>query len=874
MGWLRGIFSRRHTFAELSEEMQSHLEERVEELVANGKERREAEFQARREFGNLALTEQDGRAVWRWALVEDLWNDVRFGARMLAKSPRFTVIAVAALALGIGGNAAIYTILRGALSWNMGLEDHERFVIVNETNAQGSENWGMSYSDFEDYRSHTKTMEGVAAYRFATANLSDNSGLPERYDCAEITANGLSLAGMRPLMGRDFVAADETPGATPVLIFGYHVWRDRYGSDAAIVGKTVRLDEISRVVIGVMPAGRRFPEESDVWVPLVRNGALEKRDNRDLMVFGKLARGASPESARAQAKTQAAGWAQQFPDTNKDVTADVRPILEVTGVHFLRPLFLALYGAVVFVLLIACADVANMLLARATERSREIAIRAAVGAGKARILRQLLFENLTLAAAGGFFGWLVALGGLRWFDAGMGTMTKPVWLHLSMDRRALFYLAAISLTTAILFGLAPALRLMKTDVNAALKEYGSYGVTTGKFGARLSNALAAFQVALCMTLLASAGLMIRSAVNLYNVPIGVKSDGLMTMRISLPAKKYAKPKSWMAFQEELTKKVDALPGVMGSSVTTNLPLSGWVPFALGFEGRKQNGERPEEAGGLIVGPDYFQTMGVRTTRGRAFATTDGIAGPAVVVVNESFAAKFWPGEEAVGKRLRLMDGGSAGPWLTVIGVVGDVLQNQRQKAQRDSLLYLPFAEQPASQFFLVARTSVPPESLGDPFRRSVQEIDGNLAVDGMRTLEDHIAEGRLTVSMFSGICTVFAAVATVLAAIGLYGVLAHGVSLRRREIGLRMAIGAARADVMRLVLRQAAGALLPGLIAGLLLALATTRALGAALVGVSPTDPVTFAGISVVLILVAVAACWVPMRRATRVDPMVALRYE
>jgi predicted permease len=517
---------------------------------------------------------------------------------MLIKNPGSTAVAVAALALGIGADTAMYTIVNGSLSWDMGLDNRDQIVVVIETDALHSQEWDVSYPDFRDFRSQTKSLAGLAAYQFAPVNVSDRSGLPERYYCVQMSANGFSVVGQKPLLGRDFIAEDERPGAPEVLIIAYHVWRDRYAQDPAIIGKTVRVDEIPRVVIGVMPPGRQFPEDTDLWTPLITNAAREKRDNRNLFLFGRLSVGVSPALARTEMSALAGRLARQYPDTNKDITADVLPIMAVTGLYLIRPLFLVLFGAVGFVLLIACADVANMLLARAAERSREISIRMALGAGKIAIVRQLLLESVALSIMGGVFGWLLALGGLRSFDRSV--QVKPVWLHLSLDRSAFFYLAAVSISTGILFGLAPALRLAKTDVNAALKD-GGYGVVGSKFGLRFSNALLALQMALCVMLLAGAGLMIRSAVKLYSAPIGVNTADVLTMRINLPEAKYAKPESWIAFHEDLSKRLKALPGVELVSVASNLPVGGWIPFSLGFEGRSNDAAQlPEVSLSAII----------------------------------------------------------------------------------------------------------------------------------------------------------------------------------------------------------------------------------------------------------------------------------
>jgi putative ABC transport system permease protein len=867
-GWLGRWRSERQMHAE----MRFHLDSLARDYQSQGLNINEAQQRAHKEFGPLELAKDECRDTMLLRWLDPLWRDIRFALRMLVKNPGFTVVAVAALALGIGADTAMYTIVVGSLSWDMGLDRRDQMAIAGSRPLADNRGiGGSSYPDFRDFRSEVKTLAGLAAYQFTPVNFSDRSGLPERYYCVEMSANGFSVVGQKPLLGRDFIAEDEKPGAPPVLILGYHVWRDRYARDAAIIGQTVRLNEVPRVVVGVMPPGRRFPEETDLWTPLVPDAAREKRDNRNLFMFGRLGDGIPFASARAELVAAARRLADQYPDTNKDMTVDVRPIMEITGLFFMKPLFYALFGAVAFVLLIASADVANMLLARAAERSREISIRVAIGAGKIPIVRQLLLESVVLSVTGGFLGWLVALGGLRWFDRGLGTLTKPVWLHLSLDRSALFYLGAISIGTGILFGLAPALRLAKTDVHAALKD-GGYGTVGSKFGLGLSNTLVACQMALCVVLLAGAGLLIRSAVNLYSAPIGVNTASVLTMRVNLPEAKYAKPESQVAFHETLRNRLKALPGVEIPAIASNLPLGNWIPFSFELQGRAHDPAQPLEAGGLVVSNDYFRALEVQPKRGRVFSDVDGASGVPVAVVNETFAAKFWPGEEALGKCLRLIEQHTREPWVTVVGVVPDILQNFRQNLERDPLIYLPYAERPEREVFLVARTQVPPANLADAFRREVQRIDENLPVYDVRTLENRIAEGRLTVSLFGAICSIFAGVATLLAAIGLYAVIAHAVSQRTQEIGLRMAIGASPRDVARLIFAQGIRPLAPGLAIGLLLALAASRLLRVALVGVSPSDPLTFVAIVVVLTVAALLGCLTPLRRALRVDPVVALR--
>ena len=507
---------------DLEEELRFHREMSAEESGAP--------FRS----GNLAAVQEACREVWSFTRLEIWWRDLRYSFRTLAHNPGFTAVAVIALALGIGADTAMFTIVKGVLSWDLGLDRSDRVVLVNATNRARSQDFGVSYPDFRDYRARVRSLSGVAAYRFQPVNVSDGSGLPERYYCVEMSANGFAVMGYRPVLGRGFTAADEQPGAAPVLVLSYHVWQERYGQDPSILGRAVRVNEVPMTVAGVMPPGRRFPEDTDLWTPLIPDVVRERRDSRGLTMFGRLGNGVKLNAARSEIDTIARALGLQFPETNKGLTANVQPIVVITGAYGARPLLVVMFCAVGFVLLIACVDVANMLLARAAGRAREISIRFAIGAGRAHIIRQLLIESVVLACAGGLMGWLVAVGGLAWFAAATsGATNRPPWLQLSLDWTAFLYMAAISVGTGILFGLAPALRLAKVDVHSALKD-GGYGTVGGRRSLHLSSMLVALEMALCVVLLAGAGLMIRSAVNLYATPIGVNTADVLTMRINLP----------------------------------------------------------------------------------------------------------------------------------------------------------------------------------------------------------------------------------------------------------------------------------------------------------------------------------------------------
>jgi predicted permease len=861
---LRLLWRRRQLERDLDDELRFHLEMKTAELGDRGA--------AMRRTGDPARLKENCRDLWTFTTLETWWQDMRYSLRTLGRAPGFVLAAVVALALGIGADTAVFTIANGAFSWKLGLVHADRTVIVDLVDAQRRPEFGgISYPDFRDLRTRTRTLAGLAAYRFQTSNVSDARGFPERCWRAVMSANGFSVSEQQPALGRVFDVRDERRGAPAVAVLTHHLWQDRYGSDPAMVGKAILVDGVSTTVIGVMPPAKRFPEDCDLWTPLE---AGVSHSSRDLMAFGRLADGVTMATARAEFNTLAAQLAAENPATDKGLTASLRPIAEITGVFNMRSLFLVLLGAVGFVVLIACADVANMLLARGAGRTREIAIRVAIGAGRARLVRQLLIESVLLSIAGGCLGLMVAVGGLRWFDAGTGGMPKPAWLNLSLDSTAFAYLAALSIGTGLLFGLAPALRLSRVDVHSAMKD-GGQGVASSRRTLSLSNLLVAAQMALCIILLAGAGLMIRSEVNLYAAPIGVDSANILTMRVTLPHEKYGSAEKQNEFFRRLQTRLESMAGVESASIASNLPLGGLSSLRWQVGDAATGTDRLPRIGTVVVGADYFRVMRVNAVRGRVFGESDVNLGTPVALVNETFAAKFWGGGDAVGRRLRNQEEG--GPWvpeLSVIGVVPDILQTFHSITQREPVIYVTLPEIPMPQMYVVARTRIASDALGADFRRAVQGIDGNLAVYDLGTLEGHLDQSRLSVRLIGGMFTVFAGVALILAALGLYAVMAHSISQRTQEIGVRMALGGSREDILRLVLTEGLRPMALGLLAGLPAALAVTRVLRMQLIGVSATDPVTFAVVVMVLGAAGVLGCAIPARRAMRVDPMVALRYE
>ncbi len=751
--------------------------------------------------------------------------------RTLKNSPLVTSTAIVALGLGIGANTTIFTVVNSALRFDMGVDRIERVVALHPGEGV-ADPVSQTPMDILNLRSQVKTVESLAAYRYSAVNLSDAHALPERYWRVQMTPSGWAMVKQKPQLGRSFGPDDERADAPPAVMLSHKVWEQRYGGDGSIMGKAVRIDDVDHVVVGVMPPGAQFPEDCDLWTPLTVRDLGDASTRSGLLVFGRLADGAT----LAAAQSEVDGVARRaIAGKLNGPAVRVRPFLEMIGVYNARPILIAMVFAVGFVLLIVCADVANLLLARAAARAREISIRIAIGAGRARIVGQLLVESVLLSVAGGVAGWLVAVAGLRWFDNMSQQGHTPSWVHFSMDARSFAYLAAISIGAGILFGLAPALQLSKVDVIGSIKD-GSRGAE-GPRGRKLAAVLVGFQMALCVILLAAGGLMIHSTVNLYNAPMSIDASNVLTMRLGLPETKYATDDSVRAFYRRLKAGVASLPGAKTVALTSNLPVGGWSDLRGEVEGAGSN--QLAELDALTVDTDYFTALGARMLRGRVFDQT-GIEGASQVIVNESFAQKFWPGQDPLGKRLRIVGRQGPKPWLEVVGVAPEIQQDLMHPLGRMPLIYLSYQANPAGSVYLIARTAVPPASLTEAFRRTVQSLDENLPAQNVLPLEDRIDQQRLNVTAFGKLFAIFAGIALVLAWVGLYAVMAHSVSRRTQEIGVRMAMGGTRRDIFGLVLKQGMRQVAGGFVVGLPLAMLVTRVLSRGLVGVSPADPATY----------------------------------
>ena len=800
-------------------------------------------------------------------------QDVKYGARVLAGNPGFSAVVIITLALGIGANTTVFTLVNAVLFRGLPFENADRIMHIACANvSKNRNNIGVSYPDLMDWRAASKTLDGIAGMTGGRVSYADRTGTPEQYRRTRVTANAFDLIGQKPILGRGFTREDEKPGASAVVLIGHGLWKSRYGADPKVIGRTVRIDEVPAVIIGVMPEGFKFPFTDDLWQPFIPTKEdAEGRDRRTLQAFGRLAPGATVTDARAEMDTIARRLQSEYKKTHEGISIVVKPFNDEANGGPIRVIFLALLGAVGFVLLIACANVANLMLARSIARTREMSVRTALGATRWRVIRQLLIESLMLGLTGGALGLFLAVWGVKGFDLAVANVNKPYWIIFSMDYRVFSYLAGICVLTSILFGLAPAIQLARTDVNESLKEGGRAGAA-GR-AKLLSGSLVVFELALALVLLVGAGLMVRSFLALYGMMGQVNPDPLLTSRLSLNNAKYPKPESILAFHDRLMPRVASIPGVEAVAYTSNLPLSGAAGWNFEIEGQHSDPDKRPSVAGLIITPDYFRVINQPLIRGRMFTDSDGLPGKEAVIINQRFAARYWPNQDPLGKRIRLHRNG-AQPWMTVAGISPDIRQNNPSGRELDPVIYVPYRQDPARGYHILLRTRVEPSTLVSALRREVQAVDEDLPLFDVMPLQQHYYQVRWPFRVFGTLFAVFAGIALVLAGVGIYGVMAYSVGRQTQEIGVRMALGATHPSILGMVFRRSLVQLAIGIIIGLVCAYAASRVLSNLLVQVTPTDPLTYTIVSLVLIATGVLACIVPARRALRVDPVIALRYE
>jgi len=805
--------------------------------------------------------------------MNTLWQDIRYGFRMLWKNPGFTFVAALTLALGIGANTSIFSVVNAVVLRPLPFPDAERLVWFDGVNpARGITESSLSMPDYLDWQSQADAFQSMTAFVEGSAILSSDEVEPERVPRGIVTASFFPTVGVNPAQGRALVPEDELSGSELVAVLSHGLWQRRFGANPNVLGSKFMLSGRSFTVVGVMPAGFDYPARAQLWSPLKTDADDQRRDNRYLHVLARLKPTVTLAAAQTQIDALSARFAEQYPETNGGQSARLTNLQEWTT-RGVRTSLLLLFGAVGFVLLIACANVANLLLARGAARRKEIALRTALGAGRARIIRQLLTESLLLAALGGAAGLLLSLF-LTDLLIAISPADVPRLNEIGLDARVLGFTVAVVSLVGLLFGLAPALQASKTDLNEVLKD-GGRSSTEGRGRNRLRALLVVSEIALSLLLLVGAGLLIKSFVLLRDVSPGFDPANVLTMRISLPGARYAEPKQKANFFHELTERVRTLPGVEAVGATVSLPLGG-SNFSVGRsfvpEGRPLVTEESRDTDYFVATPDYFKAMRIPLKAGRAFTVHDRAETVPVVVINESLARRVFAGADPIGKRLTVWRDEKFA--REIIGVVGDV-KSSRLDAETSAQIYVPYAQDAGwGGLSLAVRTTGEPETLTAAVRGAVLSIDKNQPVYDIKTMDDvlsaSVANNRLVVLLFG----LFALLALLLATVGIYGVMSYSVAQRTHEIGIRMALGAQPSDVLRLILRQGLALTLAGVGLGLAGSFALSRLLASQLFGVSATDPVTFGALSLLLTAVALVACYIPTRRAMKVDPMVALRNE
>ena len=867
---------------DVDDELRFHLEMRTQEHVENGMSPDAARARARSEFGDLEFTrtylrEVDRgheRGTRRAELLDEIRQDVRYALRQLRRTPSFTLVALFTLALGIGANTAIFSVVNGVVLRPMPFEEPERVIRV--FSGREGRRGAVSVPDFMDFRRQARSFERLAAFYDGASTLTGD-GEPERLIGARVTADFFPVLRVRPIVGRTFAPGEDAEGADRVVVLGEPLWRSRFGADPAIVGRELVLDGHPHTVLGVVPAAQRYPGDADIWTASrfdARSLAPTSRGARWIRLIGRLRPGVSEAQARAEMETIARQLEIQDPAHNTGYGAPVVQLQEHL-VGSIRTPLLILMGAVGFVMLIACANVANLMLVRTAARETEIAVRTALGAGRLRLVRQLLTESVVLSVLGGLAGFALAIWGTRLFVA-LAPDTIPRLHEIRVDGAMLGFTGLIALITGTVFGLIPAMHASASELALRLKE-GGRGSRTRPGSRRARSVLIVSEMALAVMLLAGAGLLIRSFSALRDVDPGFRSDDVATFTVALPMSRYEKSEQQRQFVSAAIERMSTIPGVKSAAATFGLPLTD-TRFSLSFTVEGRPPVRPEDEPSSQIrfaSKDYFSTMGIPLVRGRTFSEADRYGTQPVLVINEEAARRFFEDEDPIGKRLFTgwtLDGVKMGG--EIVGIVGNVRQFGLD-ADIAPEMYANFAQWGADEFSIVLRTSgQDPASLAAAARAEVRAIDRNLPIFDFETLGDIVSESVAQPRFYMLLLGIFAGVALALAAVGIYGVISYAVSQRTRELGIRLALGATGAAVQRMVVGHGIGLAVMGVALGVAGALALTRLMQSLLFGVSATDPVTFIGVAALLAAVAIVASWVPARRASRVDPLSALRAE
>ncbi|HEX8138460.1 MAG TPA: ABC transporter permease [Pyrinomonadaceae bacterium] len=879
---LRALFKKQAVEEELDEELRFHLDKEIEENMRRGMTAEEARREALKDFGGVERFKEECRDQRGVRFVEELWQDARFGLRRMLKTPAFSIIAILSLALGIGANTAIFSLVNTILLRPLPVAYPEQLISIYPV-AQGESVQAFSYPDYKDFRDRNEVLSGIYVQRFAPLSLS-HDGNNERIWGYLVSGNYFDVLGVKASRGRTFSPEeDRTPLSHPVAVVSHGCWQRRFGSDPSLVGRNIILNGHSFTVVGVAPEGFNGTEIAytpEVWVPMMMqewvepgNKWLERRETQNLFAIGRLKPGVSPAQAEASLNILSEQLGREYPQTNEGQTIIltppglIHPMLRGPVLSFTW----VLMATVALVLLIACTNLANLLLARATERRREIAVRLALGATRARLLRQLLTENVLLSVVGGTLGFLLAVWLVNLVKAFRPPIDFPLTINLELDERVFAFTLLASLLTGLFFGLMPALQATRPDLIPALKDSTSQG---GFRRSRLRSALVVAQIALSLVLLIAAGLVVRTLQHLQTMSPGFEPENALTMTVDVGLQGYDKARG-RQFYRQLVERASSLPGVQSMSLADFIPLSlNYNSTSIHVEGQPPaRGANVPTAMNSSVWQDYFKTMGIVLVAGREFNEQDTEEGQRVAIVNETFVRRFLPGpvENALGRRVSA--GGSKGPFMQIVGVARDGKYFSIGEDPRP-FIYFPMTQVYASQAILLVRTTSDPKAMLPLIRGEIQRLDNSLPVFDVKTMTEHMALSLFPARVAATLLGCFGLLALLLAAIGVYGVMSYSVAQRTREIGIRIALGAQSRDVLKLVVRQGMTLATLGLVIGLLASLALGRLISSLLYGVSATDVVTFLAISLLLTIVVLLACYLPARRATKVDPIVTLRYE